>query len=131
MVSSLPKLMAPSKHVCEGRILGKMQHSSFSKDGFVRANEKMQLFQSDVCGLMQTPSFRNYLYFVTFIDDFSRHAWVYPPKANSEVFLCFKHFVVMAKNVSKCKVGTLHFDWGGEYMFEEFNEFMVERRIKH
>ena len=29
MVSSLPKLETPSKHVCEGCILGKMQRSSF------------------------------------------------------------------------------------------------------
>ena len=33
MVSSLPKLETPSKNVCEGCILGKMQHSSFPKDG--------------------------------------------------------------------------------------------------
>ena len=33
MVASLPPLEAPLKHVCEGCILGKMQHSSFPKDG--------------------------------------------------------------------------------------------------
>ena len=31
MVSSFPKLETPSKHVCEGCILSKMQHSSFPK----------------------------------------------------------------------------------------------------
>ena len=100
MVSSLPPLQAPLKHVCEGCILGKMQRSSFPKDGSVRAVCKLQLVHSDVCGPMQTPSFGNYLYFVTFIDDYSRHAWVYPLKAKSEVFMCFKQFVSMAKNVS-------------------------------
>ena len=33
MVASLPPLEAPLKHVCEGCILGKMQRSSFPKDG--------------------------------------------------------------------------------------------------
>ncbi|MCO5573108.1 hypothetical protein L7F22_026873 [Adiantum nelumboides] len=33
MVASLPSLEAPVKHVCEGCILGKMQHSKFPKDG--------------------------------------------------------------------------------------------------
>ena len=80
---------------------------------------------------MQTPSFGNYLYFVTFIDDYSRHAWVYPLKANSEVFLCFKIFLVMAENVSKCKMGTLCSDRGGEYMSFEFNAFLAEHGIKH
>ena len=110
MVSMLPYIEASPKHVCEGCILGKMQRASFPKDGFVRAECKLQLVHSDVCGPMQTPSFRNYLYFVTFIDDYSRHAWVYPLKSKSKVFLCFKHFVVMVENVSKCKVGTLCFD---------------------
>jgi len=35
MVSSLPTLQAPSRHVCEGCILGKMQRASFPKDGSV------------------------------------------------------------------------------------------------
>ncbi|MCO5612323.1 hypothetical protein L7F22_066589 [Adiantum nelumboides] len=33
MIASLPPLEAPAKHVCEGCILGKMQHSKFPKDG--------------------------------------------------------------------------------------------------
>ena len=41
IVSSLPKLETPSKHVCEGCILGKMQCSSFPKDGQVRADRKL------------------------------------------------------------------------------------------
>ena len=57
------------------------------KDGLVRVDRKLQLAHSDVYSPMQSPSFGNYLYFVTFIDDFSRHAWVYVLKANFEVFL--------------------------------------------
>ena len=110
MVSSLPKLEAPRKHVCEGFILGKMQCSSFPNDGSVRATQKLQLVHSDACGPMQTHSIGNYLYFVTLIDDFSRHAWVYPLKAKSEVFMCFKQFLALAENLSACKMGTLHFD---------------------
>ena len=131
MVSLLPRLESPSKHVCEGCILGKMQRASFPKDGSVRAAHKLQLVHSNVCGPMQTPSFGNHLYFVTFIDDYSRHAWVYPLKAKSKVFLCFKQFVVMAENVYGCKVGTLHSDRGGEYMSKDFNAFLADRGIKH
>ena len=116
MVSSLPILKAPKKHVCEGCILQKIQRASFPKDGSVRVERKLQLVHSDVCGPMRTPSFGNHLYFVIFIDVYSRHAWVYPLKAKSDVFMCFKHFVAMAENVSRCKMGTLHSDQGGEYM---------------
>ena len=75
MVSSLPKLEAPVKHVCEGCILGKMQCSSFSKDGSVRDVQKLELVHNDVFySPMHIPSFGNYMYFVNFIDDYSRHA---------------------------------------------------------
>ena len=130
-VCLFPRLEAPPKHVCEGCILGKMQRASFPKDGSMRAERRLQLIHSDVCGPMQTPSFGHYLYFVTFIDDYSMHAWVYPLKAKSEVFLCFKQFVAMAENASACNVGTLRSDRGGEYMSKEFNAFLAERGIKH
>ena len=68
---------------------------------------------------------------MTFIDDYSRHAWVYPLKAKSEVFLCFKQFVAMAENASACNVGTLRSDQGEEYMSKEFNAFLAECGIKH
>ena len=91
----------------------------------------MQLVHSDVCGLMQIPSFGHYLYFVNFIDDYSRNAWVYPLKSKSKVFLCFKQFVLLAENLSGCKVGTLRSDQGGEYMSKQFDAFLAECGIKH
>lgn len=102
----------------------------FPKDGSVRATCRLQLVHSDVCGPMQT-SLGNYIYFVTFIDDYSSHAWVYPLKAKSEVFMCFKQFLAMAKNVLKCTMGTLRSDRGGKYMSHEFNAFLASCGIKH
>ena len=80
------------------------------KDGLVRVVRKLQLVHSDVCGPMHTPSLGNNLYFVTFIDDYSRFSLVYPLKAKSYVFMCFKHLVAMAENESGCKVQTLRSD---------------------
>ena len=131
MVFGLPHLETPVKHVCEGCVLGKMQRLSFPKDGSVGAARKLQLVHSDVCGPMRIPSIGKHLYFVTFIDDYSRLAWVYPLKEKSEVFGCFKIFLAMAENVSGCKLGTLRSDRGGEYMSTDFNAFMAERGIKH
>ena len=53
MVVSLSALEAPLKHVCKGCVFGKMQHSVFSKDTFVRATHKLELVHNDVCGPMQ------------------------------------------------------------------------------
>ncbi|MCO5597658.1 hypothetical protein L7F22_051739 [Adiantum nelumboides] len=116
MVHDLSLLEMPPRHVCEGCVLGKMHRFAFSQDGSVRATRKLQLVHSDVCGPMRTPSVGNSLYFVTFIDDFSRFCWVYPLKANSDVFAIFQHYVSMVENETGCKVQTLRTDRRGEYM---------------
>ncbi|MCO5575423.1 hypothetical protein L7F22_029224 [Adiantum nelumboides] len=116
MVHDLSLLEMPPRHVCEGCVLGKMHRFAFSQDGSVRATRKLQLVHSDVCGPMRTPSVGNSLYFVTFIDDFSRFCWVYPLKAKSDVFTIFQHYVSMVENETGCKVQTLRIDRGGEYM---------------
>ncbi|MCO5603740.1 hypothetical protein L7F22_057892 [Adiantum nelumboides] len=131
MVHDLSLLEMPPRHVCEGCVLGKMHRFAFSQDGFVRATRKLQLVHSDVCGPMRTPSVGNSLYFVTFIDDFSRFCWVYPLKAKSDVFAIFQHYVSMVENETGCKVQTLRTDRGGEYMSGAFKDFLGKKGIKH
>ncbi|MCO5610117.1 hypothetical protein L7F22_064352 [Adiantum nelumboides] len=131
MVHDLSLFEMPPRHVCEGCVLGKMHRFAFSQDGLVRGTRKLQLVHSDVCGPMRTPSVGNSLYFVTFIDDFSRFCWVYPLKAKSDVFAIFQHYVAMVENETGCKVQTLRTDRGGEYMSGAFKDFLGKKGIKH
>ncbi|MCO5556318.1 hypothetical protein L7F22_009865 [Adiantum nelumboides] len=107
MVHDLSLLQMPPRHVCEGCVLGKMHRFAFSQDGSIRATRKLQLVHSDVCGPMRMPSVGNSLYFVTFIDDFSRFCWVYPLKAKSDVFAIFQHYVSMVENETERKNRSL------------------------
>ncbi|MCO5568819.1 hypothetical protein L7F22_022520 [Adiantum nelumboides] len=129
MVHDLSLLEMPPRHVCEGCVLGKMHRFVFSQDGSVRATRKLQLVHSDVCGPMRTPSVENSLYFVTFIDDFSRFCWMYPLKAKSDVFAIFQHYVSMVENETGCKVRTLRTDRGGEYMSGVFKDFLERKAL--
>ena len=54
----------------------------------------------DLCGPMQTPSLNGSVYFMTFIDDFSRKTWLYLLKHKSESFEVFKRFKFMVENES-------------------------------
>ncbi|MCO5572729.1 hypothetical protein L7F22_026488 [Adiantum nelumboides] len=128
MVHDLSLLAMPPRHVCEGCVLGKMHRFAFSQDGSVRATRKLQLVHSDVCGPMMMPSVGNSLYFVTFIDDFSRFCWVYPLKAKSDVFAIFQHYVSMVENETGCKVQST--DRGSEYMSGAFKDFLGKKGIK-
>ncbi|MCO5609511.1 hypothetical protein L7F22_063739 [Adiantum nelumboides] len=131
MVHDLSLFEMPPRYVFDGCVLGKMHRFAFSQDGSIRATQKLQLVHSDVCGPMKTPSVGNSLYFVTFIDDFSRFCWVYPLKAKSDVFAIFQHYVSMVENETGCKVQTLRTDRGGEYMSGAFKDFLGKKCIKH
>jgi len=131
MVDALPILETPPRHVCEGCILGKMHRQAFKKDGVVRAVRKLQLIHSDVCGPMRTQSLGGHWYFVTFIDDYSRYAWVYALKNKSDVFMHFKHYVSMVENATSLKVQTIRTDRGGEYLSKAFDAFCLEKGIVH
>ena len=60
---------------CEPCTLGKTHKTSFPKDGAARASEPLVPVHTDVCEKME--SLGGAQYSVTFIDDFSRHVWVY------------------------------------------------------
>ncbi|MCO5550885.1 hypothetical protein L7F22_004379 [Adiantum nelumboides] len=115
-------------HVGYGSLITLQRHNM---DGSVRATRKLQLVHSDVCGPMRTPSVGNSLYFVTFIDDFSRFCWVYPLKAKSDVFAIFQHYVSMVENETGYNVQTFRTDRGGEYMSGAFKDFLGKKGIKH
>ena len=49
-----------------------------------------EIIHSDVCRPMPSNSLSGYAYYVSFIDDFSRKAWIYIMKNKDEVFSKFK-----------------------------------------
>jgi hypothetical protein len=63
--------------VRKGCCLGKEHRFPFLKKGATRDKEQMELIHSDICGPMQTVTHKGARYFITFIDDFSRMAFVY------------------------------------------------------
>ena len=85
MVKGLPLIEKPDS-LCEGCILGKQHRESFPSGKSIRAKAPLEIIHSDLCGPMQAPSLAGTQYFLTFIDDFTRKAWVYFLKNKSEVF---------------------------------------------
>ncbi|KAL0381968.1 UNVERIFIED_CONTAM: hypothetical protein Scaly_0484100 [Sesamum calycinum] len=71
MVSDLPIINVPSS-VCGVCKLHKLNRTPFQVDQAWRANEKLQLVHTDVCGHMSISSYSGSKYFILFIDDFIR-----------------------------------------------------------
>ena len=67
----------------------------------------------DVCGRPIATSLSEYVYYVSFIDDFSRKTWIYFLKGKNEVFSEFKEFKALLENLSKKKIKIFITDNGG------------------
>ena len=70
-----------------------------------------------------------YEYYVTFIDDYSRYGYVYLMQRKSETFEKFKEFRAEVENKLGKTIKSLRSDRGGEYLDQEFEDFMVKYGI--
>nr|GEU81061.1 retrovirus-related Pol polyprotein from transposon TNT 1-94 [Tanacetum cinerariifolium] len=80
-------------------VKGKRKHasSSFPEEATSKAKETLQLIHTDLFGPITPPSHGKNLYFILFIDDYSRKTWVYFLNEKSQVFEAFKKFKAMVK----------------------------------
>ena len=115
-------------HAC---VQGKLHRCSFPNSGAKRASEPLGLVHSDVCGKINTKSYGGAEYFLTFTDDKTRYAWVYPLKQKSEVFSRFLEWKAVAEKSSGHKLKTLRTDNGGEFTSNEFENYLKSEGVKH
>jgi transposase InsO family protein len=130
MVHGLPQI-DPVDGVCEDCQFGKQHRSSFPSESSWRAKKPLELIHSDLCGPMPVASFGGNLYFITFIDDFSRKVWVYFLKEKSEAFQAFKDFKAEVEKSVSLPIKSLRTDRGGEYLSNEFQKYCRDHGIKH
>jgi hypothetical protein len=76
-----------------------------------------------VFGPVSVPSLGKSVYYVSFIDDFSRNTWIYFLRKKSEVFHRFKEFKSLVENQTEKRIKVLRIDSGGEFCRDEFEEF--------
>ncbi|KAL4388518.1 hypothetical protein GQ457_09G024580 [Hibiscus cannabinus] len=113
-VSGLPVINIP-KGICETCEIGKKHRESFPTGKSWRARKPLEIVHSDLC-MVEIPTHGGSRYFITFIDDFSRKAWVYFLKHKSEACDSFKLFKSFVEKQSGCKIKALRTDRGQEYL---------------
>jgi hypothetical protein len=79
---------------CEHCIYGKQIWVRFPSRA-TREKRILELVHIDVFGPVSMPSLGGSLYYVSFIDDFSRKTWIYFMRKKSEVFEKFKEFSLL------------------------------------
>ena len=125
----MPKFPHEPSGICKGCALGKNTKKSFSKSNS-RSKGILDMIHSDICGPMSSPSLSGCLYYVLFMDDYSRKPWIYPLKVKSETFDKFKEFKPLIENQTGRHICILKSDNGGEYESNEFDDFCREAGIK-
>jgi transposase InsO family protein len=88
------------------------------------------LIHSDICVPMSSASLTGCLYYVIFIDDFSRKSWIFFTKTKGQVFSRFQEFKALVENETGKKIRVPRIDNGGEYTSKDFMDFCVGEGIK-
>ena len=129
VVEVLSEIQEKHDSVCQGCEKGKNTNKTFPSS---ESKEKgiLEVIHSNVCGPMSSSSLSGYVYYVSFIDDFSRKTWVYFLKSKDEVFSKFKDFKALIENHIEKKIKTFRSYNDEEFTSDEFKELCRESGIK-
>ena len=75
MVRGLPEIQVNHEGICKGCAQGKNMKNPFPRKNN-KAKGALDIVHLDVCGPMSSTSLSGYVYYVSFIDDFSRNTWI-------------------------------------------------------
>lgn len=116
---------------CEGCVYGKMHNKPHPSRGGVRSTRVLELVHSDVCGPMPVRSHNHYRYFITFVDDYSRHCQVMFLKKKSDAFEAIKIYESLMTARLNTRLAAIRTDGGGEYISTECENWLREKGIHH
>ena len=129
MVRGLPSF-PEGEIVCTNCLKGKQHRDVIPRRSTWRASEKLELVHADICGPISPFSEGNKRYFICFIDDYSRKAWVYFLTCKSDALTTFKLFKALVEKETGLSIKCLRTDRGGEFTSDEFKEFCKMNGIK-
>ena len=122
MVIGMPEFKIEHEGVCHECAEEKHIRGPFpSSDS--KTTDILQLVHSDVSSMLHVTSLGGYLYYVVFVDHFSRKTWIYFLKKKDEIFSRFRAFKALVENQTGKKIKILRTNNGTEYESNEFNDY--------
>src|SRR5712691_12013027 len=124
---SLPSVPA-SLPVCPACMDGKQTRDPFPQVAS-RRSTPLELVHSDLHGPLP-PTANGFKYWISFTDDASRFRCCWLLHKKSEAFKAFKHYKAWAEKQTGKALKSLRDDKGGEYMSNQWEQYMLEHGIE-
>ena len=93
----------------------KEKQKNIRRFGANRSINVLELIHMDICRPFPKASWNGQLYFITFIDDFSRYDYFYIIHETSQSLDVFKNYKVEVENQLNKRIKSVRSDRGGEY----------------
>jgi hypothetical protein len=114
----IPGISTPKEHApCKGCSEGKMASKPYPLSS-THATSPFELIHSDLKEVTVGSYHRNH-YFVTFIDDYSSHAWITLLRKKSDAHQAMLTFKATVETQYNAKIRRWCFDGGGEFLHLE------------
>ena len=117
--------------MCESHQLGKHHRSSYSSRDGIPSSTPFDLLHYDVWGPSRTPSISGHLYYILFVDDYTRVSWVYLLYDRSEVVTTVTHFITKVVTQYSTTPKILRIDNTLEFVQTSLRNFCADRDIIH
>jgi hypothetical protein len=85
------------------------------------------LAHSDVCGPSPFVSKGGHKYYIIFVDNFSRHTWIYFMKHRSETLFIYKTFSVMIRTHFDTSIHVFYANYAGECLSDALHQVLAEQ----
>ncbi len=108
--------------------MNKLTHLKFLPGGN-RAYNKLYIIYSDIYGLMNTEIIQRNRYFITFINDYFRKAYVYFIKTKDQAFDKFCEFKVQVENKTNQRIKIFCTDKKREFINDCFKSLLKQHGI--
>ena len=131
MVRGLDPDINVENTICSNCCDGKNHKTPFPDKMIDNKYGLLDLIHTDVCGPLNPNSLGGGVYFVTFIDNYSRYCWLYIIKNKSDIFEKFKEWKCMVENLYTRKIKFIRSDNGGEYTPNTFENYLKSEGIMH
>jgi transposase InsO family protein len=129
MVTGMSVFSFEHDSVCRGCVLGKNTKKAYPHSNR-KTNGILDLIHSDLCGPMTTPSMNGCIYYIIFIDDYSRKTWIYFLKTKDEFFSRFQDFKNLVDNQTGRHIRVFKTDNGKEFDSYKYDELCQASGIK-